>query len=678
MGAVLWRGLTMHISFFVPLAVCSALLFQHVTQGSGSMVRRRRVRKFKQPQEIQRSARKLDLDQISINQDFNTEFVKAFLYGDSPRSIEKEEGVRPIFATRQGEHRAMKNLEMRREDDDVSSSVTDNEDGRIGRLLEFPFNSLEKQTKISTNEDHLIQSDGLSINNNLIVLGDNDDLYAINQNDEFTSKTNKQIVGAYEEVQDYNEYDYEENERLDQDLNYRTIASSKQSEQKFVEVFDDFENKNIHEFDALTKEDIIVTPHNHNGELPYHLEGTIGRISKQTKNPDENSQNTANVNYAFGQPQLYNDEGQNPETNMRIRGALKNEKSADGIIRFNGNQRFPNFGKNIHGYNEENFSRESRKVTGENIKHDQVNQHRDSRQRFSENRSQSKDNQNHNLNRESRQGSDENSGAKFDEVAAARPDNSGQKCINKVVLETETQYDEIIECKHSYDKRCHTTFSTDYEPTQEEKCDENYRKNCFIEYSTTAYNETVQICRQPLLKDCNLSGPEICRTEYESECWTRNEVHDVTDDVVECTEVKEEKCEDETSGYTTQQKCSLWPVQKCEVKSKQVKKFTPKTKCTKIPKELCAPAGCGFTPGPEECFDKVQTVLGQHPEEQCSLEPQTTCKHVTKLVPKLVAREECLDVPKEVCTRSKSNPRRIQKPVVKKWCYTPSEESGLA
>merc|ERR1739838_184154 len=98
-------------------------------------------------------------------------------------------------------------------------------------------------TKISTNKDHLVKSDGLSINNNLIVIGDNDDLYAINQNDEFTSKTNKQIVGAYEEVQDYNEYDYEENERLDQDLNYRTIASSQQSEQKFVQVFDDFENK---------------------------------------------------------------------------------------------------------------------------------------------------------------------------------------------------------------------------------------------------------------------------------------------------------------------------------------------------------------------------------------------------------------------------------------------------
>ena len=46
----------------------------------------------------------------------------------------------------------------------------------------------------------------------------------------------------------------------------------------------------------------------------------------------------------------------------------------------------------------------------------------------------------------------------------------------------ETQYDEQIECHHSYDKRCHTTYSTDYEPQQEEECDENFVKNCYIEY----------------------------------------------------------------------------------------------------------------------------------------------------------------------------------------------------
>ena len=43
-------------------------------------------------------------------------------------------------------------------------------------------------------------------------------------------------------------------------------------------------------------------------------------------------------------------------------------------------------------------------------------------------------------------------------------------------------------------------------------------------------------------------GPEVCATQYESECWTKNEEHDVVDDVVDCKTVVEEKCADETSG----------------------------------------------------------------------------------------------------------------------------------
>ncbi len=35
-------------------------------------------------------------------------------------------------------------------------------------------------------------------------------------------------------------------------------------------------------------------------------------------------------------------------------------------------------------------------------------------------------------------------------------------------------------------------------------------------------------------------------------------------------------------------------MQVCKVSKKKVKKFTPITACTKEPKEICAPAGCGF------------------------------------------------------------------------------------
>merc|ERR1711936_721721 len=279
--------------------------------------------------------------------------------------------------------------------------------------------------------------------------------------------------------------------------------------------------------------------------------------------------------------------------------------------------------------------------------------------------------------RNQRQGGDDTD-VSFPSVAAARPGNDGKRCIDKVEMIEETEYDEVVQCDHSYDRRCHTTYVTQYESQQEEDCDENFRKSCFIEYEQIAFNETAEVCRTPLVKDCDVQGPEICRTEYESECWTKQEVHDVQDDVVECETQIEEKCEDETSGYTTNTKCSKWPKEVCKVSKKSVKKYTPITGCTKEPRELCAPAGCGFKEGREECFEKVQTVVQDAPKEQCTLEPQRTCKHVTKLVPKLEPTEECVDVPMEVCTRSRTNPRKVKKPVVKKWCYVPSEESGLA
>jgi len=266
----------------------------------------------------------------------------------------------------------------------------------------------------------------------------------------------------------------------------------------------------------------------------------------------------------------------------------------------------------------------------------------------------------------------------FPAVAAARPGADGKRCIDKVEMVEETEYDEVVQCDHSYDRRCHTTYVTNYESQQEEECEENFRKNCFIDYEKIAFNETVEICRTPLVKDCDVQGPEICTTQYESECWTKQEEHDVEDDVVSCSTVQDEKCDDETSGYTTFTKCSKWPREVCTVEKKAVKKYTPITGCTKEPREVCAPAGCGFKEGAEVCYDKTSTIVQDAPKEECNLEPQRTCAHVTKLVPKLEPTEECVDVPKEVCTRSRTNPRKVKKPVVKKWCYVPTEESGLA
>ena len=75
-----------------------------------------------------------------------------------------------------------------------------------------------------------------------------------------------------------------------------------------------------------------------------------------------------------------------------------------------------------------------------------------------------------------------------------------------------------------------------------------------------------------------------------------------------------------------------------------------------------------------QCQDKVKTVVVDNPIEECDMEPLRTCKHITKLVPKLEAAQDCVDVPKEICARSKVNPRRVKKPSIQKWCFTPKDE----
>ena len=101
-----------------------------------------------------------------------------------------------------------------------------------------------------------------------------------------------------------------------------------------------------------------------------------------------------------------------------------------------------------------------------------------------------------------------------------------EKCVNKVMMVEETEYQEEvklmiryslvhgltlfsfiqIECHHSYDKKCHVTYVTDYEPQQEEDCDENFIKNCYIEYKTMAFDTPVKICNQKLVRNCDKPG----------------------------------------------------------------------------------------------------------------------------------------------------------------------------
>ena len=72
------------------------------------------------------------------------------------------------------------------------------------------------------------------------------------------------------------------------------------------------------------------------------------------------------------------------------------------------------------------------------------------------------------------------------------------------------------------------------------------------------------------------------------------------------------------------------------------------------------------------CTDKVKAVVISKPVEECEMEPQSVCKQVTKLIPKLEPAQECVQVPKEACAMSKINPRKVQVPFIQNWCYDPN------
>ena len=208
---------------------------------------------------------------------------------------------------------------------------------------------------------------------------------------------------------------------------------------------------------------------------------------------------------------------------------------------------------------------------------------------------------------------------------------TGLCCVEKEETVTSLEKEPILECTHKDTEQCHYTYVTKFSSVPEEVCEENFEKKCSITFKQKASNETVRKCYRPVEKVCNGQGPEECRTVYESSCTTK---------------------------YV----------------EKQPGKFVGDTGCEKLPVEICG-AGCTFEEGPEECHDKTIASLVDVPEEICDLNPQKTCKFVTKLVPSLSPKHECTMVPREVCTLKFTQPRQVPKPLMTKWCLDPTPPS---
>jgi len=289
-------------------------------------------------------------------------------------------------------------------------------------------------------------------------------------------------------------------------------------------------------------------------------------------------------------------------------------------------------------------------------------------------------------------------------------DDDQIRCIPKVMQVEETVYDRAIKCHHSYQEKCHMTYITDYKSTSEERCETTYQKNCQIVFKPMPFNESVRICHNPLVRTCSddIEGPEVCNTHYETNCETTYKTYEVEQDEPVCVMELMKKCEDVTlelpqdgatgrrgkqqnlddnaadlpqDDGTTQQpntitvdeKCEEWPVQKCTLEKRTVKKVHPETACRKLPREVCAPNNCALQAGEEVCRDESRMQMQNVPEEECDLQPAETCHMEAVLVPRLVPKPNCVKVPKEICVNSKTNPRVVKKPVIKEWCYRPSD-----
>ena len=86
--------------------------------------------------------------------------------------------------------------------------------------------------------------------------------------------------------------------------------------------------------------------------------------------------------------------------------------------------------------------------------------------------------------------------------------------------------------------------------------------------------------------------------------------------------------------FQVDESCEEWPVQKCKLIKKTVRKVHPETECRKIPREVCVPNNCAMAQGDEICRDEVRMQVQNVPQEECELQPEENCYAEAVLVPR--------------------------------------------
>ncbi|XP_059088680.1 uncharacterized protein LOC131884812 isoform X2 [Tigriopus californicus] len=237
----------------------------------------------------------------------------------------------------------------------------------------------------------------------------------------------------------------------------------------------------------------------------------------------------------------------------------------------------------------------------------------------------------------------------------------GWDCMDKVMMIDDIEYTDEIQCTHIAEESCHNTYETVFKATQIEECKEKFKKDCYIEYKTVPRTEKIEICQEPLIRDCEAQGENVCSNEYESVCETTYHENEVEDDIPQCESIKEEIC-------NANSKCTKVAKQVCNLMKMSSTKLTPETECRQEVREVCGPELCPISKGPKVCANELKTFVQEVPEERCNLTPIKVCNPVSKIVPRLELKMECIDVPREICSTVPVEAKKIQRPVIKKWC----------
>merc|ERR1711963_730049 len=153
-------------------------------------------------------------------------------------------------------------------------------------------------------------------------------------------------------------------------------------------------------------------------------------------------------------------------------------------------------------------------------------------------------------------------------------------------------------------------------------------------------HKNVEQCHYTYVTQFTPSQEEVCEENFEKQCSITFKQQAYNETVKKCYKPVEKVC----NGQGPEE-CRTVYESSCSTKyvEKQPGKFVGDTSCEKLP------------------------------EEVCDLNPQKTCRYVTKLVPSLSPEHQCTIVPKETCILKFSQPEQVPQPLLTKWCLDPTE-----